>query len=113
MGVDRERHKDKTQLKVTLTKEGTRRQDRSDQRLFGGGDHVARGMVKGIGGWLTKETKPVLHGSDTRDGTGVITEKDTSKGREGDHEDAGELALGSIGTEARASCCGTTRHDDD
>ena len=64
-----------------------------------------------VGGGLAEEPEEVLHGGDTRDGASVVTEEDTGEGGETDHEDAGELVLGGIGTNAGASSSGTTSHD--
>lgn len=95
---------------TVLTEEGTGGEDGSDEGLLGGRDHVTGRMNDEIGGWLSEETKPVLHRGDTRDGTGVITEQDTTKGGEGDHENTSYLALGGIGTNAAAGYCWTTCH---
>lgn len=87
---------------VRLTEEGAGREDGGDEGLLGGGDGVAGRVVGEVVGGGAEETQPVLHSSDTRDGTGVVTEEDTGEGSEGDHEDAGKLVLGGIGTEAGA-----------
>ena len=95
-----------------LTEEGTGGEDGGDEGLLAGGDHVTGGVVGEVGGGLTKETEEVLHGGDTRDGTGVVSEEDTGKGGEADHENASGFVLGGIGTEARTRCSGTTSHDE-
>ena len=95
---------------ATLTEEGTGGEDGGDEGLLGRGDHVAGGVVLDVGGGRTEETEEVLHGGDTRDGTGIITEEDTGEGSEGDHEDTGELVLGCIGTDAGAGRSRTASH---
>jgi hypothetical protein len=64
------------------------------------GDEVASRVGDEVVGGLAKETQPILHGSDTRNGTGVVTEEDTAKGGKGDHEDTCNVTFGRIGTEA-------------
>ena len=94
-----------------LTEECTSREDGGDEGLLGRSDHVASWVVCQVGCRATEEAQPVLHGGDTRDGTGIVTEQDTSEGGEADHEDASKLVLWGIGTEARTRRSGTTCHD--
>ena len=67
---------------------------------------MVREVVRGV----SEKFEPGLHGSDTRDGAGVVTEEDTTKGSKADHEDTSELVLWRIGTEAGACSSGTTSH---
>ena len=92
------------------TEEGTGGEDGGDEGLLGGRDGVAGGVVDEVGRGLAKEAKPVLHGGDTRDGTGVVPKEDTAKGGEGDHADADDIAPLRAGTDAWAGCGRTTWH---
>ena len=65
----------------------------------------------GAVGRVTKGAEPIVHLHETGDGTGVVTEEDTTKGGEGSHGDASELVLGAGGTNAPACSDWTTRHD--
>lgn len=56
------------------TEEGTGRENRDDERLLGGSD------LRGVGG--SKLLLEVVHGQNTRDGTGVISVEDTTEGHE-------------------------------
>lgn len=69
-------------------------------------------LVLGIGGSFTESTEPVVHLDDTRDGTGVVTEEDTTEGGKGGHGDASELVLGGGGTDAPTCSNWTTSHDE-
>ena len=97
-----------------LTEESTRGEDGDDEGLARGRDVVAIGTVVGVDNicrtGTTEELEPVGHGDDTRDGTGVVAEEDTTEGGEGGHTDASKLVLGGIGTDASASRDGTTGH---
>ena len=95
---------------ATLTEEGTGGEYGDDQRLVRGGEKEARGVRGAHCRWLTEFPKPVVHLDDTGDGTGVVTEKDTTKGGEGGHGNASDLALCAGGTNAPACSDWTTRH---
>lgn len=72
------------------TEESTNREDRDDQRLGGRGDGVATGVG---GGRLTELSEPGIHLLDTADHTGIVTEEDTTKRAERDHENTNKFAL--------------------
>ena len=97
-------------MKIQLTEEGSSGKDGGDEGLPGGRDTETEGVGSIDRDGVTEELEPVLHGSNTRDGTGVVTEEDTGKGSKADHEDACELVLAGVGTEARARGSGTTSH---
>ena len=59
------------------TEESTGGQDGDDEGLLGGGDGARSG---GVG--FAKGTQPILHGLDTGNDTGIITEEDTTEGGE-------------------------------
>jgi len=64
------------------TKKCTSGQDGDDEGLLGCGD----GARPGGGIEFTEDAQPVLHGLDTGDDTGIVTEEDTTKGgKEGLH----------------------------
>lgn len=98
-------------IRTKLTEESTSRKDRGDEGLLGRGDGKTERVGSTDGDGFTEELEPVLHGGDARDGTGIITEEDTSEGSERDHEDTREFGLGSIGTNASACSNRTSRHD--
>lgn len=77
------------------TEESTDGEDRDDQRLGGRGDVETAG-VSGTG--VSELPEPGIHFLDSTDHTSVITEEDTTKGAECDHEDTNELALESVKT---------------
>ena len=54
----------------------------------------AKGVSGKVCGADTKGAQPVVHLDDTGDGTGVVTEEDTTEGGEGSHGNAGQLVLG-------------------
>jgi hypothetical protein len=64
------------------TKESTCGQDGDNKRLLGGRDGIASRIIGRDGDGMAKGAEPVFHGLDTRDGTGIITEEDTTKGGE-------------------------------
>ena len=93
-----------------LTKEGTGGEDGDDEGLLARGEVEAKGMVGAVGR-VTKGAEPVVHLHETGDGTGVVTEEDTTEGGEGGHGDARKLVLvADGGTDALTSCDGTTCH---
>ena len=98
-------------MKRRHTEEGTGGKDGDDEGLVGGGKGIAGGICGGVRGGLTESAKPVVHLDDTRDGTGVVAEEDTTEGGEGGHGDARKLVLvADGGTDALTRCDGTTCH---
>ncbi len=94
----------------TLTEEGTGRQDGDHERLAGRGKVEAERVGLEVVSGDTEGAKPVSHLDDTRDGTGVVTEKDTTKGSKGSHSNTGHPALGAGDTDAPACSNWTARH---
>ena len=94
---------------ATLTEEGTGGEDGDDERLLARGEVEAEGMVGAVGR-VTKGAEPVVHLHETGDGTGVVTEEDTTKGGEADHGNTSEAVLWSGGADTGTGGCWTTRH---
>ena len=95
---------------MLLTEEGAGGQEGDDEGLATRREMEAKGVSGKVCGTNTKGAQPVVHLDDTGDGTGVVTEKDTTKGGEGGHGNASDLALCAGGTNAPACSYWTTRH---
>jgi hypothetical protein len=65
--------------KILLTKEGTGGEDGYDERSLRRSDSIATGKGVRDRNAVTKSFKPVGHLLEPRDGTGIITEEDSSK----------------------------------
>jgi len=59
---------------------------------------------------VTKSFKPVRHLLDPRNGTGIITEEESSKCSETSHKNASYVTLGGIGPDAPTHINWTTWH---
>jgi len=67
------------------TKEGTSRKNRNDKRLVTRGQVVSETSIVRTLAVSTKGLKPILHGNQTTDGSGIETEQDSTEGRKGGH----------------------------
>jgi hypothetical protein len=71
--------KAKKNEKISLTKEGTGGKDGYDERSLRRSDPIATGKGLRDRNAVTKSFKPVRHLLEPGDGTGIITEEDSSK----------------------------------
>ena len=97
--------------RILLTEEGAGGKEGDDEGLATRGEMEAKRVSGKVCGTNTKGAQPVVHLDDTGDGTGVVTEEDTTKGGKGSHGNACHPALGAGGTNAPACSNWTTRHD--
>ena len=65
--------------KISLTKEGAGGKDGYNERSLRRSDSIAIGEDRGDRNAVAKSFKPVWHLLETRDGTSIIAEEDSSK----------------------------------